>query len=311
MPRTSPLALAALLVSLASLSAQAAPIDEAPISSPDRLSREIGMGVGGTVLDFQTDRGPWLGTYANGGTIAPDSAQGADYATRGLSIGYGLGWHGLAPFIGYAQGQSDLDDGVTQTRIRSYFIGLGLSGERGRFSYDAALYAGRTHNKIESPVALTGAADFDGQLLGLSLRGGSLLWQNPTANYGVDLVVQGDFVRHTTESHPITGVPGGRVSERTTTSSALRLEMGVPMERNGASIRPYLALSAFGGTPDDITFSVGGISTSFDPADVSGGGALSLGTSFVTGDGGLKGRVELSRDAEGETLWGLRLGMAF
>lgn len=53
-------------------------IDEAPISSPDRLSREIGMGIGGSVLEFQADEGLWRGPYANGGAIAPDTSQGAD-----------------------------------------------------------------------------------------------------------------------------------------------------------------------------------------------------------------------------------------
>ncbi|MBW4981573.1 hypothetical protein KZZ07_03365 [Mameliella sp. CS4] len=286
-------------------------VDEAPVSSPDRLSRELGMGIGGSVLDFQVARGPWLGTFANAGTIAPDRSQGADYATRGIAVGFGTGWHGVSPFVGYGQGASDLDDGVTETRIRSYFVGLGLTGERGRFSYDAAIYAGRTHNKINSPDTHTGSADFDGQLLGVSLRGGGLLWQNPTAGYGIDLVMQGDYLRHTTERHDLSGLAGGKISERTTTTTALRVEMGLPMQMNDMSMRPYLALTSFGGNPDEITFSLGGASTTFDAADVSGGNALALGASFATGGNGLKGRVEVSRDGDDNTSWGIKLGMQF
>ncbi len=286
-------------------------VDEAPVSSPDRLSRELGMGIGGSVLDFQVARGPWLGTFANAGTIAPDRSQGADYATRGIAVGFGTGWHGVSPFVGYGQGASDLDDGVTETRIRSYFVGLGLTGERGRFSYDAAIYAGRTHNKINSPDTHTGSADFDGQLLGVSLRAGGLLWQNPTAGYGIDLVMQGDYLRHSTERHDLSGLAGGKISERTTTTTALRVEMGLPMQMNDMSMRPYLALTSFGGNPDDITFSLGGASTTFDAADVSGGNALALGASFATGGNGLKGRVEVSRDGDDNTSWGIKLGMQF
>ena len=311
MPRTTPLAPAALFVALSPVGALAQPVADAPISSPDRMSREIGMGIAGTVLDFLAERGPWLGSYISGGGIDPEGAQSADYMTRGLSVGYGLGWHGLSPFIGYAQGQSDLDDDVTETRIRSYFVGLGLSGERGRFTYDAALYAGRTHNVISSPTSGVGAADYDGQLLGLSLRGSGLVWQSPTADRAVDIVVQGDLIRHRTDSYDLSNLAGGQIDERRTTSSALRVEMGIPMDMNGTAIRPYVALSAFGGAPDDITYSVGGTSTSFGAADVGGGGALSLGTSFGTAGGSLTGQVELSRDAEGKTLWGLRLGTAF
>ncbi|MBY6115228.1 hypothetical protein KUW09_12585 [Mameliella alba] len=286
-------------------------VDEAPVSSADRLSRELGMGIGGSVLDFRAEQGPWLGTFATSGAIAPDASQGANYDARGVTLGYTTRWAGLAPFIGYGQGASDLDDGVTETRIRSYFVGLGISGERGRFSYDGALYAGRTHNKISSPDFRTGSADFDGQLLGISLRGTGLLWQNPTAGYGIDMVVQGDYLRHKTEGYDVTGLAGGRIGERTTTSTALRLEIGLPMQMDDLSMRPYLAVTTFGGTPDDITFSLGGASTSFDAADVSGGGAMTLGTSFDTGRTGLKGRAEVSRDVDGETFWGIKLGMEF
>ncbi|WP_420327905.1 autotransporter outer membrane beta-barrel domain-containing protein [Mameliella sp.] len=286
-------------------------VDEAPVSSPDRLSRELGMGIGGSVLDFQVARGPWLGTFANAGTIAPDSSQGADFASRGIAVGFGTGWRGISPFIGYGEGASDLDDGVTETRIRSLFVGLGLSGEYGRFSYDAALYAGRTHNEINSPDTHTGSADFDGQLLGISLRGGGLLWQNPSAGYGIDLVMQGDFLRHKTERHALSGLAGGKIGERTTTTAALRVEMGLPMQMNDMSMRPYLALTSFGGNPDDITFSVGGASTTLDAPDVSGGTALALGASFATGGNGLKGRFEVSHDADDNTSWGIKLGIEF
>ena len=69
--------------------------------------------------------------------------------------------------------------------------------------------------------------------------------------------------------------------------------------------------AARGGNPDDITFSVGGASTTLDAPDVSGGTALALGASFTTGGNGLKGRFEVSHDADDNTSWGIKLGIEF
>ncbi|SMX38114.1 autotransporter outer membrane beta-barrel domain-containing protein [Maliponia aquimaris] len=285
-------------------------IDEAPLSSSDRLSRELGFGIAGTALGFQT-RGAWLGTFVTGGGIAPDISQGADHALRGAVAGYGFDWLGLSPFIGYGQGKSGLDDGVTETRIRSYFIGLGLSGETQRFRYGAAVYAGRSHNAISAPNALTGETDHDGRILGISLSGSGIVWQSPTADRAVDLRLRADVLHHSTDAHDLTGLRGGSIAERTATSTALRVELGMPMARGEVAFRPYLGLSSFGGTQDDIGFSLPGVSAQFAAADVLTGNAVSIGSDFAMGGNGLKGRMDLSRDDAGQTMWNVNLGLAF
>lgn len=285
-------------------------VDEAPLSSSDRLSRELGFGIAGTALEFRT-QGTWLGTFVTGGGIAPDISQGANHALRGAVVGYGFDWLGLSPFLGYGQGKSGLDDGVTETRIRSYFIGIGLSGETRRFSYGAALYAGRSHNAISAPNALTGETDHDGRILGLSLSGSGIIWQSPTADRAVDLRLRADYLHHSTDAHDLTGLLGASIAERTSTSTAVRVELGMPMAQAGLSIRPYLGLASFGGTQDDIGFSLPGFSTRLAAADVLGGGTVSIGSDFAMGGNGLKGRMDLSRDTTGQTAWSLNLGLAF
>lgn len=285
--------------------------DQAAFSGVDRLSVEIAYGIDDTVRDFNDDTGLWLGTYVSTGKIEPDAFQGSSFQTRGLAVGYGLDWYGISPFIGYSQGQSELDDNQHEMRIRSYFVGLSMFGETGRFHYGGSIYAGRTHNVISSPITLTGDADYDGKLLGGSLYGGGLIWENVSGGPSLDFALRAGYVQHKTESYRLTGIGGSTVNERTTTTSSFEVEFGLPVEMKGAEIRPYLGYGVYCGDQEDFNLSLGGVTTNFGKKDVLPDHSFSLGAEFDTGHNGLKGRADVTRYDEGETSLTINLGLRF
>lgn len=288
----------ALLLALLPLAGQAQTIDPAPLSQSDVLSREIGFGIGSSVLDAQ-GRGPWTAGSFSVLSVNPDGQQSSDLQRRNAALGYGFGDSGLSAFLGYGQGAAGLADDRQEARIRSYFLGLSYSGQAGSLSYGAVAYVGRSHNVIDSPAALTGTADHDGHITGLSLRAYTPLSDS------LDLTLQGDALRHATKAFPITGYAGQTVAARETTATRLRAELGLPMQMQGWDLRPYAALSTQGGTQGAL--SVGG-ATGVKPADTLSGTTLGLGTQFKA-PGGLMGRAEVTSDSEGHT--GGTLGLNF
>lgn len=156
------LPLAALVaLSIPSL-AHAQDIDAAPLSAVNLLARDIGSGTGATALEFQQDRGVWMGGYLANTKLAPSGSDDIETVVRGPVLGYGLGWHNLSVFIGYGQGESYLDDDGGKARIRSYFWGLSSYGTLpapiSDLTWGAALFTGGTHNKISSPTNSGGIA---------------------------------------------------------------------------------------------------------------------------------------------------------
>jgi hypothetical protein len=289
------LALAVALTAASLVPAHAA--DKTAMSQTDLLGREIGFGIGQTALDTAA-AGVWLGASTGRSTVDPSGGQETDADRRDVVLGYGFGETGFSAFAGYGQGASELADDIHKARIRSYFLGLTYGRTVGRLAFDGAAYVGRSHNVIDSPDTATGAADRDGRLLGLTLRGSGMLMDDG-AGHGIDFVVQGDALHHTTKAYPVSGLPSATVDERDSTATALRLEVGAPMTAAGASLRPFLGLTAFGGQQDEIA--VSGMAP-FDAVDVLSKTQMSLGMSFkAQALNGLGGRVELTSDDKGHT----------
>ena len=285
--------------------------DQAAFSGVDRLSFEIATGIEDTTREFNQDSGLWLGSYISTARVEPDAFQGSDFQTRGLALGYGLGWNGISPFIGYAQGSAELDDNLHKMRIRSYFVGVSLARENGGFRYGGAVYAARTHNVISSPAALTGDADYDGKLFGASLYGGGILWRNQTGGPSVDFTLRADYTRHDTDGYHLTGIGGSEVAERTTTNTSIGAEFGMPVVMKGAAIRPYVGFTKYCGDQQDFNLSLGGTTTNFGKKDVLADHAISFGSEFDAVGDSLKGRLDVTRYAEGETSLTLNLGLRF
>lgn len=284
-------------------------IDTAPLSSADALSRDLGFGIGTTALTYQqADRGPWAGLFRDTGHSAPTGAQGADYSDKGLVAGYGFGWHGVSAFVGFGQGEAKFDDGLHETRFRSYFYGLSLTGKTGGLRYDAAVYMGNSHNKVMSGPAASGSGDFDGRLYGLALRGTGRLTQGGAGMPALDYAVQGNIVTHETEDYPLSGL-GGTVDRRSMMAHALRFELGMPMPSGKTSLRPYLALTMQGGDQGAITFTASGASIRFGAADVRPGTQAAVGVSFGTGR--IQGQAEIAGDGDGNDRMSLSLGWRF
>lgn len=136
-----------------------------------------------------------------------------------------------------------------------------------------------------------------------------MLWEDANRGMGIDLAVQGDVARHSTESYKLSGL-GGKIDERDTTATAFRLELGMPMQTGGMTLRPYAAYTALGGTSDDITFSAFGASTSFDAVDYLDDDHMSLGATLYS-DNGFDGRFEVSSDGDGNTALKLSATLSF
>ncbi len=312
MTRASALLRLALLATLAPFTAQAQAasvpaLDPAPLTQTDLLSREIGFGIGRTAVTSRQD-GFFLGGYAAGGTSAPDHAQDAGYNSRGLVLGWGFG-NGLSAFAGYGQGVSYLDDDTHEARIRSYFLGTGYAGESNGVSYGGALYMGRTHNKLSSPASASGSSDHDGRILGLSLRGETMLREGATPGTGFDLVVTGDLLRHATGDYDLVR-KGGEIESRVSFASAFRAELGAPVRAVGGTLRPYAAYTVFGGDQDDLTYVTEAGSRSFEASELLNQDQLSLGLDYgAEGGHGLGGRLEAASNFDGDSA--LRLNLSF
>ncbi|MEC3859665.1 hypothetical protein VK792_00080 [Mesobacterium sp. TK19101] len=284
-------------------------IDNAPLSSADTLSRELGFGIGTTALRaHRAERGPWVGMFRDTGRSDPGGAQGADHTDKGLVAGFGFGRSGVSAFVGFGQGEAKFDDGLHETRFRSYFYGLSLARETGGLHYDVAVYMGNSHNKVMSGPAASGSGDFDGRLYGVALRGTGMLTQGGAGLPALDYAVQANVVTHETEDYPLSGL-GGTVDRRSMLSHALRIELGMPMQSGAASLRPYLALTTLGGDQDAITFAASGASTRFGAADVLSGTQAAIGVGF--GRGRMQGRAEIAGDTDGNDRMSLSLGWRF
>ncbi|WP_226623476.1 hypothetical protein [Alloyangia pacifica] len=312
MTRTASLLRLALIATLAPVTAQAQDtsvpvLDPAPQSQIDLLSREIGFGIGRTAVTSRQD-GFFTGGYAAGGTADPDHVQGADYDSRGLVLGWGFG-NGLSAFTGYGQGASYLDDDTHEARIRSYFLGTGYAGESHGVSYGGALYMGRTHNKLSSPASASGSTDHNGRILGLSLRGETLLREGAAPGTGIDLVMTGDVLRHATGDYDLVR-KGGEIESRVTYSSAFRAELGAPMRAVGGILRPYAAYTLYSGDQDEFSYVTAAGSRKFDATDLLSEDQLALGLDYGAASGhGLGGRLEAASNFGGETA--LRLNLSF
>ncbi|WP_260348780.1 hypothetical protein [Alloyangia mangrovi] len=284
-------------------------LDPAPLSQVDLLSREIGFGIGHTAVTSRQD-GFFLGGYAAGGTTAPNHAQDSGYNSRGLVLGWGFE-NGLSAFAGYAQGVSYLDDDIHEARIRSYFLGTGYSGSSNGVEYGGALFMSRTHNKLSSPAWATGSTDHDGRILGLSLRGETMLREGEVPGTGLDLVVTGDVLRHATGDYELAR-KGGEIQSRVTYSTAFRAELGAPMRAVGGILRPYAAYTVFGGDQDEMTYVTEAGSRSFDASELLSEDQLSLGLDYGSKDGhGLGGRLEAASNFEGDSALRLHLSFGF
>lgn len=278
----------------------------APLVQSDLLMRNQGLALGGTVLDSMDGGRRWAGGFHYGGTADPSGLPGADLTGRGLAIGYTTGWLGLTPFIGYGQGESVSDDGIHSARIRGYALGLAMTGQTETLTYGVAAFISRIHNKVSSASPLTGEAEFDGQLIGLTARGSRVIWTDPAGRGALDLVVQGDVLQHRTEAARLTGTLG-TLDERTTTAHALRIELGTPMERAGFALRPYLAYTAQGGQQDALANAVNQI----DAPSLLDRDMVSLGLTFDSqAMAGLNGRIDLSGNGD-DSQWAIRLGVSF
>ncbi|MBE9638235.1 hypothetical protein [Salipiger mangrovisoli] len=303
------LALLAALVPLAARAQEASvpALDPAPLTQADLLSREIGFGIGHTALSSRQD-GFFLGGYAAGGSSAADHAQDSDYNSRGLVLGWGWS-NGLSAFAGYGQGVSYLEDDVHEARIRSYFLGTGYSGESNGVSYGGTLYMGRTHNKLSSPASASGSTDHDGRILGLSLRGETMLKEGDAPGTGLDFVMTGDVLRHATGNYDLVR-KGGEIESRVTYSSAFRAELGAPMRAVGGTLRPYAAYTVFGGDQDKLTYVTEAGSRSFVASELLEQDQLALGVDYgAAGGHGLGGRLEAASNLDGDAA--LRLNLSF
>lgn len=299
-----------VFTALALASAAASPafaLDPAAMSQTDLSARGIGLGIARTVHEAH-ETGTWAGGFLRGYDTDPSGAQGSEGHSRGLVLGYGFG-NGLAAFAGYGQGQADLDDGDHSQRIRGYFLGVAATGEAAGFGYDAAAYVSRTHNARSGPASGAGAADFDGRLLGISLRGTRTLWQETGSAHAIDMAMQADVLHHHTKGYDITG-PGGSAGERDSLAGALRLELGMPTRVGGTALRPYLAWTAYGADQDDIDYTdTTGTRTTIDAAELLDGNEFSLGTTFDAGNG-FGGHFELAGGSRNRSL-GFGVTMAF
>ncbi|WP_353474456.1 hypothetical protein PVT71_21135 [Salipiger sp. H15] len=306
LPRLAVLALLAPCA-VAAQEASVPALDPAPLSQTDLLSREIGFGIGHTALSSRQD-GFFLGGYAAGGNAAPSGAQDAEYNSRGLVFGWGWS-NGLSAFAGYGQGVSELDDDVHEARIRSYFLGTGYEGESNGVSYGGALFMGRTHNKLSSPAWASGSSDHDGRILGLSLRGETMLTEGEAPGTGIDFAISGDVLRHATADYDLVR-KGGEVQSRVTYSTAWRAELGAPMRAVGGILRPYAAYTVFGGDQDGLTYVTDTGSSKLSASDYLDGDQLALGLDYGAADGhGLGGRLEAASNFDGESA--LRLNLSF
>ncbi|NDW00790.1 hypothetical protein [Salipiger sp. PrR002] len=300
-----PLALPLAFVSSLVLALPAAQAQEAAsLSQMDLLSREIGLGIGHSALDAQQP-GAFTSGYAAGGSTNPDDAQGSDYNTRGAVLGYGFG-SGLSAFMGYAQGTSEVDGDLGEARIRSYFLGAGYAGAAHGVDYAAALYMGRTHNKLSSPSSVSGSTDHNGRLLGLSLRGATMLKQGEAPGTGIDLVVSGDVLRHATGNYTLHHIDA-EVENRVTYATSMRLEMGAPMRAKGGLLRPYAAYVVNGGDQPDLDFAAGG---SLGATDLLSEDQLAIGLGFEGGSG-FGTRIEAASDFDGTEALSARLTYRF
>lgn len=310
------LPLAALVaLSIPSL-AHAQDIDAAPLSAVNLLARDIGSGTGATALEFQQDRGVWMGGYLANTKLAPSGSDDIETVVRGPVLGYGLGWHNLSVFIGYGQGESYLDDDGGKARIRSYFWGLSSYGTLpapvSDLTWGAALFTGGTHNKISSPTNSGGIADYDGRLIGLSLDLGGSVWDHPTqAGTGIDFAVHGHVVHHSLQSYDLEGADI-HVGDRTSLATRLNLEIGAPFDTGGARIRPYIGYTFQNGNDDDLGITSAGITSDYTSTDYLNDDLATLGVGVtVPRLNGLKARLETSRSANSDPSYALSIGMAF
>lgn len=286
--------------------------DPSAVSAVDVLGREIGFGTGRTALSYQTGQGAWMGGYLTHGSLNSESVQDLDTVSRGVVLGYGLGWQNLSVFIGYGQAEAYLEDDETEARIRSYFWGLATHGDISDTDWRAALYTGGTHNKIESPSSLAGSTDYDGRLIGVSLQSSGMVWSNPTTGItGVDFTVQADVVHHQTQSYTLSG-PDGGIEERSTVATALKMELGIPFEAHSTTFRPYAGYTFRDGTGDDLNFSTEDGSLSFGSAEYLHEDLVALGISFDAPQAmGLSGHLEAAREGDSAPRYGFSVGMSF
>ncbi|MGR3480518.1 hypothetical protein [Salipiger marinus] len=288
------LILAGLLVLPLAAGAQTLP-DPAPLSQMDLLARDIGRGIGQTALDAR-QQGAFAGGFLARGEVSPSGAQDSTLSDRGLVTGWGFA-NGVTPFIGYAQGRSELEDDLHEARIRSYFLGAAYAGQRAGLHYGAAVFVGRTHNKLSSPGFATGSADHDGRLLGLSLRADRMLRQGMTPGTGLDLRVAADVIHHQTRDYALNGLQG-RVDDRASTATALHVELGAPMRHHGLALRPYAAWEAFGGKQDGFDYAKDGLSRRVEATDLLSGHRLALGLD-LGGGAHPAARIEARQDSGG------------
>lgn len=278
--------------------------DIAPVSQADGLALTLGQGLGAAALQGRARQGRWAGGFVTAGTAVPETGQSGDFAGRGLTLGYGIDRWGVAPFIGYGQGQSDLSDGVTQARVRSYFYGLSFARDAGQFRYDGALFTGGTHTALSSPGTGIGSADYDGRLIGLSLRA-----RGPLSGVSaLDFALQGDVAYHQTEGHDFNGTLGFSVAPRKTMRASLRGEVGLKRQHGALTLRPFAALTVETGSYDALSLSDAS-GTAQLTAQALDRQRIGLGADFATSR--LRGRLELDAAQDGDTRARLSLGLAF
>ncbi len=300
-----------VLVAPTTLAAQ--DLDMSALNSVDVLAQEIGTGTGATALEYHNNQDPWLGGYLTLGGVDATDASDLDTVIRGPVLGYNLGWQNVSLFIGYGQGEADLSDDITQARIRSYFWGVSTAGQYANIAWGAALYTGGTHNKIVSPSTLYGSADYDGRLVGLAVEGSGFIWENPMEQgTGLDFSVQANVLHHQIQGYTLSGT-GTQVDERSTLSSSLKLEAGLPFKTHSTNVRPYISYTFRAGEAGD-----------FDVTNADGTETLEPGDTYLTTDiaaiglavhmpnlRDLQSRLEIAHEDSANPRYSLSIGMSF
>ncbi len=264
-------------------------IDPAPLSKSDLMMREAGFGFADLVQDNSKAQGRWGAGYARWGGQEIDDAQDSDFHTRGFVLGQGLGWQGLSAFVGYVQGQSDMEDGDHYARIRTYLYGLATEGTRGKVDYGATLFSGGTHNKVAG--TRTGGVDNDGRLWGLSLLAGSPVWEGIGAG-PMRFDLQTDYLHHETEGGAVADLRAD-TDRRVAHVTRLKAELSMPIDTTWGTLTPYGSLAIERGEGDDIDIAVSGAATSVPATDLLDRDVLTVGAEMRL-PAGFDGRLEIS-----------------
>jgi cytoskeletal protein CcmA (bactofilin family) len=283
-------------------------IDTAVLGQVDTLTNIMLRGESRVVQDNLPHDGLWFSTNNSRNQASPSGLQRSTQWMKHAALGYGFGGSsGISVFVTYGQGEGRTADGQHAAKIRGYGFGLGFDRQFNQTQLSGAVFGGTMHSTISSPNSLSGSADYDGTQTGATLR-----LSGPMRGGRFDYAVQVDYSQHEIEDYQLSGLGRGHVGKRTTKTTALALELGMPLSTKAADLRPFAGITRVFGDQADFSFNDASGTTRFAAPDMFNETEVTLGLEFDTpGFAGLNGRLSLSRNTGGNNGFSARLGMAF